>query len=123
MLYLLMKEVVEMEVEIDFKVIGQRIKEARKLKGLSQDKLSEEIDVSPAYISRIERGTSEVSLKRLVQIAKALNCSVEYLVGGTIPKANNYLNRDLYETLSNCSPSKQRLVYNIAQIVSHTKFV
>ncbi len=110
-------------MEIDYKLIGERIKEARKAKGWSQEKLSEEIDVTIVYISRIERGSSQVNLRRLAQISKVLNISVEYLIKGTITNAENYLDKELYETLLTCTPEKQRLIYNIAKIVSGAKFV
>ncbi len=109
-------------MEIDYKIIGQRIKEARKRKEWSQEKLSEEIDVAVAYISRIERG-EQVNLKRLAQISKALGISLEYLIEGTATEASNYLDKELYETLLTCTPAKQRLIYNIAKIVSNAKFV
>ena len=109
-------------MEIDYKIIGQRIKEARKNKGWSQERLSEEIDVAVAYISRIERG-DQVNLKRLAQISQVLGTSLEYLIGGTATKAPNYLDKELYETLITCTPAKQRLIYNIAKIVSNTNFV
>ena len=38
---------------IDYDLIGQRIREARRKKGWSLDKLSEEIDVAVAYLSRV----------------------------------------------------------------------
>lgn len=110
-------------MEIDYKIIGQRIKEARKGKGWSQEKLSEELDVTVVYISRVERGSTQINLKRLVQIGNILNASIEYLIGGTIPKSHDYLNKELYETLLNCTPAKQRLIYSIAQIVCNAKFV
>jgi transcriptional regulator with XRE-family HTH domain len=110
-------------MEIDYKIIGQRIKEVRKMRGWSQERLSEEIDVTTVYISRIERGTSNINLKRLAQISKALNTTIEYLIGGTMTESPNYLDKELYETLLNCTPAKQRLIYNIAQIVSNAKFV
>ncbi len=110
-------------MEVDYKIIGKRIKEARKDKGWSQEKLSEEIDVTTVYISRVERGSSQVNLKRLAQISKALDVSLEYLIGGTITEAPNYLDKELYETLLTCTPAKQRLIYNIAKIVSGAKFV
>lgn len=121
MLYLLLKDVNCME--IDYKVIGQRIKDARRGRGWSQERLSEELDVTTVYISRVERGSTHINLKRLVQIGNILNASVEYLIGGALPKSHNYLNRELYEILLTCSPDKQRLIYNIAQIVSNAKFV
>ncbi len=110
-------------MDIDYKIIGQRIKEERRKLGWSQERLSEEIDVTTVYISRVERGTSQINLKRLAQISKALGTSLEYLVGGTVTDAPNYLDKELYETLITCTPAKQRLIYNIAQIVSNAKFV
>ena len=59
-------------MEIDYTLIGQRIKEARKKKGWSQEKISEEIDVAVGYISRVERG-NPINLKRLAQISNALD--------------------------------------------------
>ena len=37
-------------------LLGGRIKELRKLKGLSQEKLSEKINIDPKHLSRIEVG-------------------------------------------------------------------
>lgn len=110
-------------MDFDYKIIGQRIKEERRKKGWSQEKLSEEVDVTTVYISKIERGSSRINLKRLAQISKALDTSIEYLIGGTAPDSSNYLDKELYETLLNCTPAKQRLIYNIAKIVSNAKFV
>ena len=110
-------------MEIDYKVIGQRIKEARKKKGWSQERLSEEIDVTVVYISRVERGSSQVNLKRLAQISYVLGVGLEYLITGAIVKDKRYLDKELYETLIKCSPAKQRLIYNIAKIISCSNFV
>lgn len=110
-------------MEIDYKLIGQRIKEVRREKGWSQERLSEEIDVTTVYISRVERGSTIINLKRLAQISKALDTNLEYLVGGTATEAPNYLDKELYEILLTCTPAKQRLIYNIAKIVSGSKFV
>ena len=58
MLYLLLKKG-GVKMEIDYKVIGQRIKEARRGRGWSQEQLSEELDVTTVYISRVERGSTK----------------------------------------------------------------
>ncbi len=110
-------------MDIDYKIIGQRIKEARKRKGWSQERLSEQIDVTTVFISRVERGATQVNLRRLAQISRVLNTSLEYLIVGSETKRPNYLDKELYETLINCTPEKQRLIYNIAQIVSNARFV
>ena len=110
-------------MNIDYKIIGQRIKDARKRQGWTQERLSEEIDVTTVFISRVERGATQINLRRLAQIIHALNTSIEYLIAGIETKRPNYLDKELYETLINCSPAKQRLIYNIAQIVSNATFV
>lgn len=111
------------ESNIDYKLIGQRIKEARKKAGLSQEKLSEMIDVTTVYISRVERGNGQVNLKRLSQISIALNVPIEELITGTAIENKNYLNKEFQELLLQCTPDKQRLIYNIAKIVSGVKFI
>ena len=111
------------KANIDYKIIGERIKEERKKKGLSQEKLGERIDVATVYISRIEKGSAQVNLKRLSQIAIALDVPIEKFIIGTTEENKNYLNKEFQEILSNCTVDKQKLIYNIAKIVSGIKFV
>ena len=110
-------------MEIDYKLIGERIREARKEKGLTQEKLSEEIDVTIAFLSRIERGAAQINLKRLAQISTTLDIPIEKLITGTATASINYLDKDLYNILIQCTPEKQRLIYNIAKIVAVSNFV
>ena len=112
-----------MSNEIDYSLIGERIRKARKDKGWSQEKLSEEIDVATAFLSRVETGRSQINLKRLAQISKALEVPLEKLVTGSDTSSDKYLDKELYNILINCTPEKQRLIYNIAKIVSGSNFV
>ena len=41
---------------LDYNIIGSRIKEARLAKKLTQEDLSEKLDISVAFLSRVERG-------------------------------------------------------------------
>lgn len=52
--------------------IGKNIAYYRKLKHLTQEKLSEMSGISGDYLSEIERGKKPPSLKRLFLIANAL---------------------------------------------------
>lgn len=61
-----------MNMALDYKIIGNRIKIARIKKHLTQENLAEQLDVSIAFLSRVERGTIEVSLKRLSQLCELL---------------------------------------------------
>ena len=64
-------------------MISKAIKEIRKRKGLSQDKLSKLADVTHTTLSKIESGAnSNPTIKTLQKIAKALNVKVDELLNG-----------------------------------------
>ena len=71
-------------MEIDFKKLGLRIKEARHRKNITQERLAALTDLSPNFIGRIESNNSKVSLTSLVKICMALDTSMDYLLSDTI---------------------------------------
>ena len=62
--------------------IGQRLKRLRLERGLSQRELAAP-GVSYAYISRIEAGTRQPSVKALRRLASKLGVSADYLETGS----------------------------------------
>ena len=65
--------------------LGEKIREIRKIIGLSQEELALKAGVDRSYIGGIERGERNVSLLTLIKIASCLNCSVADFTKG-IPK-------------------------------------
>lgn len=53
-------------------LLGQNIAKYRQQKKLSQEKLAELVDLSREYITRVERGQKNISLKKLFAITDAL---------------------------------------------------
>lgn len=53
-------------------ILGQNIAKYRQAKNLSQEKLAEIVDLSREYITRVERGQKNISLKKLFAITDAL---------------------------------------------------
>ncbi|MCI8402407.1 MAG: helix-turn-helix transcriptional regulator [Lachnospiraceae bacterium] len=60
--------------------IGARVKNARTMRGITQEMLAEKLDVSVSCISRIETGSSICSIKTLLAISEILEVGVEYLL-------------------------------------------
>ena len=56
-------------MNIDFSLIGQRIKQKRKAIKITQEKLAEELSVTVGYVSQIEGGRVKVNLEMLGKIA------------------------------------------------------
>ncbi|MGW8957501.1 helix-turn-helix domain-containing protein [Paenibacillus sp. NPDC055715] len=61
-------------------LVGTRIRDIRKSKGLSQEALAEKAGFNSSYIGFIERAERNISLKNLEKIAKSLNVSVYQLL-------------------------------------------
>ena len=55
------------------------MKEYRKQRGISQEKLAEEVEVRRETIIRLEQGRYNPSLKLAIVICKILNARVEHL--------------------------------------------
>ena len=62
------------------KLLGLRIKKIRQKSKMSQEELSFESELHRTYISDIERGTRNVSIKNIEKIAKALKVSLKELM-------------------------------------------
>ena len=60
--------------------LGDAIRHARKVQGMSQESLAAESGIERAYMSGIERGMQNLSLITLARVAKALGLSVADLV-------------------------------------------
>lgn len=102
---------------IDYNIIGERIKKTRQSKHMTQEMLAEKLDLSVAYLSRIECGSSQLSLKRLDQICEILDINSGYILEGTSTNSKNYLNKEFADLLANCSQDKYKLIYNIAKVI------
>lgn len=63
-------------------IIGEKIKEARKRAHMTQDQLAEEIGgtCTNKVISRYEKGTVEMGVQTLIDVAEALEIPVDNLM-------------------------------------------
>ncbi len=102
---------------LDYNIIGERLKQARMNKKLTQEKLAEKLDVSVAFLSRIERGSSYINLKRLNQICSILDVTEGEILNGVSKDSSTYLNKDLSNLIKSCPPEKLNLIYNIAKVI------
>jgi len=65
---------------MDIKVLfGQRLREIREQKGLSQERLAALAGLNRTYISKIERGERTVSIKTVAALAQGLEVEAKDL--------------------------------------------
>lgn len=104
-------------MELDYTIIGERLKKARLAKNLTQEQLAEKLDVSVAFLSRAERGDVKINLSRISQLCDLLDVSISYILTGTVSNSKDYLTEDFSNLLKNCPPEKLRLIYDIAKVI------
>lgn len=97
---------------MDLKVVGQRIRSARESKNLSQEDLASLVDLSPTYISVIERGVKVTKLDKFVAIANALEVSADSLLVDVVDHSVAGVTNELYDILSQLPVKEQRRVLN-----------
>lgn len=105
---------------IDYVVIGKRIREIRKQKGLTQAALAEMSGIEPSNISHIERAATKLSLPTLVSIANALEVSLDELVYSNLKKSNHISYAMIDDLLKDCSAAELKAIY---EVIKTTKTV
>lgn len=68
--------------------IGARVKHLRKVQHMTQEDLAEVLNITVKHVSSVERGVSRMSLEKMVELCKALDTGMDYLVLGKTPLGN-----------------------------------
>jgi transcriptional regulator with XRE-family HTH domain len=63
---------------------GDRIREIREARKLTQDQLAAKAGISKGFLSDVETGKRNISSANLLMIANVLNASIEYLLRGSL---------------------------------------
>ena len=104
-------------MSVDYAVIGKRIQQKRKARCMTQESLAEYLTVTVGYVSQMERGVTKISLDRLSDIAKYLDCGIEELVTGVAREQNGYLRQELELLYSELDNSQRRLLLALGRAV------
>ncbi|MCK1708276.1 MULTISPECIES: helix-turn-helix transcriptional regulator [unclassified Bradyrhizobium] len=70
--------------------IAARVKAARETRGYTEAQLAERIGVAPAFVSLAENGEADIPLYQLMHIADLLMVSLDGLVAGPAPNAEEF---------------------------------
>lgn len=106
-------------MELNYIIIGKRIKEVRKKRRLSQEALAELIDKSPTYISYIETATKHLSLETMVDIANALQISVDSLLAANVLYKTE-IRDEFSELMSDCRANEKRIIVDTVKTLKHS---
>lgn len=98
-------------------LLGKRLRELRKRKGINQEKLAELISVEPATISNIENGKNYPSMTNLESILNVLDSSFLEAFDFEHKKTPKDLLNEINTTLNN-NPEKIEAIYKIVMALT-----
>lgn len=98
---------------MDKVMLGAKIREARVMKGYTQEKLAEKSEIGLVYMGEIERGKKMPSMKVFIKIVEALDISADYILRDELPSGKEYVFDELTKKLDNLTPAQRKTASDI----------
>ena len=101
--------------ELNYEMIGKRIRAERIKKGWQQAELAFRSDVTSAHLSHIETGKTKLALPTIVKIANALSVSVDELLCDSLEQTQHVYDKRIAEELKDCDNGELQAFLEIIQ--------
>ena len=95
--------------------LGRRIRKLRLLRDLTQEQLAEKASLSGKYIGEIERGTANVTIEAIENIATALEVDLPALFEISHEVDRKQLVAEIYKHLDKADDNSIQLVFRIVK--------
>ena len=105
-------------MNIDYGLIGERIKRTRKSMGLTQDVLAEKLGVSIGYVSQVERGITKISLDLLGAISSILGCDIASFITESATNSNEYMESELLLEIRKLDSKKKKFILEVIRLTN-----
>lgn len=104
---------------IDYIAMGKRIRAYRLKRKWHQYELAEAVNLSSTTISHIEVGKGRPQLETVVNIANALQVTVDMLLCDSIELAETVYRNDISEEIEDCSNTELRFLKELIPVILH----
>jgi len=94
---------------IDVNTLGKILKDARKSKGLTREKVAESVGISPRYLSSLENENKKPSYILLFQLIRALGISADTIFYPEMDKTSGGIEQ-LTRMLSLCNQQDLKII-------------
>lgn len=108
------------EKPIDYAAIGRRLKQFRKKKGITQEFIAEQLNVTVAYISNVENNKVKLNLRVLSYYANLLDVSIDYLLYTDHNRANS-LDAEILKMVDYMNNDEKERLIRILHVVKETR--
>lgn len=106
---------------MDYKKLGQRIKEERTSRHATREQMAEDLNISGSYLGLIERGERCLTLDTLVNIANYFKLSIDYLLRDSLESSDDRT-ADAWNKLTygKTNDEKQKLIEILSAINAYS---
>jgi len=104
-------------VKIDFSEIGTRIATRRKELHLTQEKLTDKIEMSINQLSNIENSHSIPTVETILKLSEALKVTPDYFLLGVMKNTNSKTIEAIAQKVALCSKKQQKLINNFISLL------
>jgi transcriptional regulator with XRE-family HTH domain len=101
-------------LDLDLKIIGERIRTQRKGLGYSRDQMAEAAGVSAKFCSDIELGLRGMSYQTLYDISRTLHLTADYVLTGIENDTEKNIEL-IIGMLQKCKPDKIKYIEGIVR--------
>lgn len=106
---------------IDYKKIGNRIKQQRKKLDITQEKICNDLNISLYHYSKVENARVSASFETLVEIANYLELELTCLLTGISKLETTYFDNEMMAIYSKCDDQQKQLILEFAKIIINTE--
>ena len=103
--------------DLDYRMIGTRIRAYRRERGLTQEQLAEDAEISAPFLSNVERAVKKAGLSVLLRIAEALGVPLDVMLFGEREAGPADGDDDFQTLLQDCSVYERRVLLEMAGAV------
>lgn len=102
---------------MDYKRLGERIREERLRLHLTQAQLAEAVDISDTHMGAIERGERSLTLDTLVRIVNRLGVTVDYLLSDSVSDSNNNVMEQFKQITDQQPLERKQMAINVLRTI------
>lgn len=107
-------------MNINYQIIGKRIKIRREQIQMTQMELAEITELSVPYISYIETGKKKLSLGTLINIANALSISPNELLMDHLTVISDCTESEVFTSFMDCTDKEKQFLSDILTSIKST---
>lgn len=107
----------ERGVSMDYKRLGERIREERRRLNLTQAQLAEAVDISDTYMGAIERGERSLTLDTLVRLVNRLGVTVDYLLADSVADTDSHIMDQFKQIVDGQPLERKQMAVNVLRTI------